>query len=221
MMAISDSIIFTCPYKDFDPQEDPDEVGDLRILLEIIGSIQMILADNGFWTRGGISIGSLCLNTKKNIIVGDAFIKAMELEKTSKFPRVVVDNELVKAFHFQSIRHMIESINKFKNPSEIKLIPGDIIFDYKKHQGYFSDAEELVKDRPMFVDFGSALVHQRDSKMSPKIANHLRKDISAKIEHFEKYRWLAKYLSLKARRFYDRERIQVLQDFANEFENII
>jgi len=47
----------------------------------------------GILFRGGVSIGRLVHNDK--IIAGEALIKAVELEKSTKFPRIEIDSDII------------------------------------------------------------------------------------------------------------------------------
>ena len=62
--------------------------GGLHRLLTVVAAYQMEMSLGGRFTRGGIARGQLYAD--HSFITGEALVRAVNLEKTAKFPRVVV-----------------------------------------------------------------------------------------------------------------------------------
>jgi len=59
-----------------------------------IATYQILLMEKGFFSRGGISMGSFFSN--ENMIFSGALVTSVELEKKAIYPRVLISNELLK-----------------------------------------------------------------------------------------------------------------------------
>jgi|GEM_PF-4593847 len=68
----------------------------LSSILRACTKIQVGLLENGFLSRGALTVGSL--RQHRGTIVGPAFSKAVRLEKHTKLPVIVLSNEVVKEY---------------------------------------------------------------------------------------------------------------------------
>ncbi|MCD4729940.1 MAG: hypothetical protein K8R74_05035 [Bacteroidales bacterium] len=59
-----------------------------------IATYQILLMEKGFFSRGGISMGSFFSN--ENMIFSGVLVTSVELEKKAIYPRVLISNELLK-----------------------------------------------------------------------------------------------------------------------------
>lgn len=195
IITISDSIILNY---ELNGNTDIDIKG-LRTLLLGIAVTQHNLACDGIWTRGGVSCGEMLFTPEESIVVGDAFIKAVSLEKLAGSPRVILDTGIIKLFGFSSIREFILTINRkidTRDPNQ------EVIFDYKLHSDRGVD---LVRDCPLFVDFGQQIYNlDIRNKHSPLgTITNVCKDITGHNSHYPKYEWLCRYFLAKLEHFKD------------------
>lgn len=88
---LSDSIILSV--KDF---ADEDDMFDLKLflLLQYLAHFQSEMFGMNLPLRGGIAVGQFYF--KDNIMVGDALVKAVGLEKCANFPRILFDDQICK-----------------------------------------------------------------------------------------------------------------------------
>lgn len=78
--------------------------------------------------RGGVAYGRMFFDPRNPLIAGDTFVKAVELEKLAKFPRFILDNQLVKLFNFETTSEFINKINCFPSKAEFKM-KGPVLFN--------------------------------------------------------------------------------------------
>ncbi|WP_413942710.1 hypothetical protein [Bdellovibrio sp. HCB-162] len=78
-------------------------------LISTISELQYRLATHAsVWTRGALSIGDLCIDSQKNVLVGPAFVQAYELERLANYPRVIIDPRVIKEFSMTSDKFVEE-----------------------------------------------------------------------------------------------------------------
>lgn len=95
--VFSDLIIVSYPVKN-----EVSVLNNLHKLLHSIYFVQEHLAENSILIRGGITCGKLY--HKGDICIGPALLRAYELEaKVAKFPRVVIDPNLIEQERFAGI----------------------------------------------------------------------------------------------------------------------
>ena len=180
-MLLSDSIILTVPFG-----EDYDEnINNLRQLCIAILSIQRKLVKHDIWMRGGISYGDTFFNESTNQIVGSGYIDAYLLEeKMAKYPRVILDNKIIKALKCKNSTRLIEKINNYNKdyPSHF----GNVLYDWSNA---YNLNVSLEKDIPLFIDY-----IPNDKKTILKIKQLIEKNTSQNIAVYDKFKWVAKYL---------------------------
>ncbi|RON26605.1 hypothetical protein [Pseudomonas lini] len=178
--TISDSIILSV-------KANADEIlKDLFNICVIVGRIQHELALNGYYMRGGISVGKMIHNSKKNLIVGPAYIQAYLLESESCIvPRVVIGEEVLK-FYGKDYDQMSAILNS--DPTHF-YYQGNLINRYPSgHPLWVSDPE-------IFVDYASTFIGREKAGFRGtirKFMEHIEQALHRGVA-FEKYRWLAHY----------------------------
>lgn len=175
-ILISDSIIFSVPFGD----NNQVATNNLRQLVISIYSLQRKLAKNNIWVRGAVSCGQSHFDEKRNQIIGDAYIKAYELEQSSaKYPRVVLDCQIIEELGYGCSADLIQAINLCN--SDNPLYAGKVgLFDWQ--------GKVLDKDFPFFIDYLNYLPVE-DKKV---IADHILRN--ARNSHlYLKFKWVADY----------------------------
>lgn len=192
-LAVSDSIIMAI-------EMNPNSIAESRVAAKLLMQHALILqdrlSDQGIWTRGGIAYGNLEFQPEINIILGEAFIRAVELEKLAKFPRIIVDTGVVEALGYGNVRDMVESMNRVV-PMSIngQKFTNDVLFNVNNHD---FRVRTIVADRPLFLDWGDYCAQfSLEVNRKPMCLSYLAKDILGKIEHYEKYNWMNTYLYFK------------------------
>ncbi|EJL6271823.1 hypothetical protein [Vibrio cholerae] len=177
---ISDSIILSVK------AERDDVLKDLFNICVIVGRLQHELALNGYYMRGGISVGKMFHNQKKNMIVGPAYITAYLLEsKKCIVPRVVIGED-VNQFYRKSYEQMKETLNSEFTQFYYK---GNLINSFP------SEHPLWVGNPEVFVDYASTFIGREKAgfkgtvkRFLEHIENALHKGVA-----IEKYIWLAQY----------------------------
>jgi len=168
-LLLSDTILLTYP-----TQELPTFVEFQEIALAI-ARVQYALALKGIWTRGALTRGKIHLDTKNNVVVGPALVKAYLLEKEALFPRVIVDPAILYQYDI-SREEFITKIN-----------------DHNTHDWKTNIIDTLNKDEPMYIHYLGGL-NERRRPDCDSFYEHLRRAIYQSQTHYDKYRWLANYL---------------------------
>lgn len=180
-IVISDSIILTVPFGD----TESENTHNLRQLCIAILSIQRKLVNNDIWIRGGISYGDTSFNESRNQIVGSAYIDAYLLEeKMAKYPRVILDNKIIKELKCKNSSCLINKINKHNQNNPLHL--GNVLYDW--NNSYNLDVM-LEKDIPLFIDY-----MQLERKSMLKVIQFIEKNTQQNLELYNKFKWVSKYL---------------------------
>jgi hypothetical protein len=171
---------------------------DIITFLFYISTFQNLLIEKGFFTRGGISIGSFY--SDENMIFSGALVESVELEKKAIYPRVLVSQSLINLITgfpdkssstFKEILTFDEAGNVFVNnlnvdkamsvltAESLERIFLDNPSSFKKLQDKIVNVEEFQKNES--IEF------QQIAKT--KILNNLK--LYQQQSHiFEKYLWL-------------------------------
>ena len=101
--SVSDAIVRVVV---FDPEPNPDigfrpNTDALFYEVEDLLLAQVSLIEKGILVRGGVTIGHVCIDRESNgPIFGPGMVRAFEIEdEETVFPRIVIDEELLKEFH--------------------------------------------------------------------------------------------------------------------------
>lgn len=181
-MIVSDSIILTLEIEGNNPT-----LYELANFFLACGQFQYFLGKSGFWLRGGISVGSLNVDYQQKQVVGPALIRAINLEKkVARFPRIVVDSEVMATAGITHSVDFRDKINKLYSEENQRAL-----FEWR---GYMDDWGEanIPKDVPFFIDFMRSPVGEDENIL--EIAESVASGLRGSIEHYEKYRWLADYI---------------------------
>lgn len=178
--TISDSIILSV-------KAEPDEIlKDLFNVCVIVGRLQHELALNGYYMRGGISVGKMVHDSKRNLIVGPAYIQAYLLEsKKCIVPRVIIGEEVVE-FYGKDFDQMKETLN---NEFTHFYYQGNLINRHPNNNPLWVGNSEI------FVDFASTFIGRERSGFRGivrRFLQHIEKALNDGVA-VEKYEWLARY----------------------------
>jgi len=135
--------------------------------------VQLELAAAGFFTRGGLAHGELLWKT--NFVVGEPLFAAVELEKSARYPRVLMAGDV--------IRKALEHAGEWTNISDA---PQGEAFWRGPDDAVFLNYLDLLKDDWLTTEQKTVLLqNQRDHLAAQLHGNHG--------EAREKLLWLASY----------------------------
>lgn len=192
--TISDAIVLSCSEQSLD-----DETGEqskvLQILscLESLADLQAALAALGVLARGGFSIGRL--HHSRSLTIGEGLIKAYELEsKVAKFPRIVVDDEVMKILLSEDVPTSVLGVRS--------RIANHIAVD---------------RDGRFFIDFlcfkgiGGGLVYPQEEleQIAETVQNRIEDATQPSV--LEKLEWMKEYVNSASESFTDEGARRYLQ----------
>lgn len=183
---MSDSIVLSCRDSDIN-----EELRNLVFLLKLSGAIQGILAEKGFWLRGGVSSGRLFTN--EEFITGEALISAYELEsKNAISPRIIVHPKIVA--NLGGTTSFIDLVNSYKVKTENEGSDFKIV----KNSNYIDG--NYAMDEFVFIDFLEMyLLNEKNSKGLINISKALESDFyHSNPEIMRKKIWLRNYIKKKS-----------------------
>lgn len=192
-ITISDSIVLTIPQ---DCQNKMNNTNNLRQLCIAVGEIQSKLARSNIWVRGAISSGDAYFNSKRNQIVGPAYISAYNLENSiAKYPRVIIDSKIVSQLGFHNATEFIKTINTINNRNSRFISWGTtVLFCWEDQIGY--PRTLIPRDVPLFIDYLCPIVERGGDDLLAVIQN-IENNIYRDTRLYEKYRWVADYLKMR------------------------
>ena len=127
----------------------------------------------------------------KNSVVGEAYINAYLLEERQAiFPRVILDNKIIKKVNKSSAQCLIDEIN-FKNHQE-RRFPNwqtDILFNWEEKKKLINS---LSQDTALFVDYLSPIIY--DIGQLKILIKNIEKNIYSDNNIYSKFRWVLNYL---------------------------
>jgi hypothetical protein len=155
---------------------------NLSELIFVIGKIQYQLFLKGILLRGAISFGKLYFNKPSNIIVGPGLIKAYKLESTAKYPRVIIDRQIIPEL-FDSTLAFVDYLNRHYND----------LYGEKEEKIKF---DNTLKDGKPYINFMRKVVRYGSTYQLKNIQNIIALFSSNYFqnEYFEKYNWLLEEL---------------------------
>ena len=186
-IIISDSVILSVPIGETIQQQ----IENLRHLCVAVGKIQFALALKNIWLRGAISSGKAYFNPIENQVVGPAYIGAYLLETSqAKYPRVILDNKIIKELKADSAQDLIEKINNKKEGGlQFSNWSKDILFEWQ-HNDYLK--KKLKKDVPLFIDYLHPVFDNQTD--FGKIISNIEKSMYSGNDVYSKFRWVTDYL---------------------------
>lgn len=185
-IVISDSVILTVP-------TDADQSNNINILRQLCIAIQKIqfkLAEMNIWLKGGVSSGKAYFNPDDSQVVGPAYINAYLLEESlALYPRVVLDNNLIKELKLESAQELIDKVNNANSSSEYNALERNVLFQWMSSGIHKSS---LNKDVALFVDY-LVYAFENESKLKLIIKN-IKNTIYLENGIYSKFRWVTDYL---------------------------
>lgn len=187
-IAVSDTIIFAVPVKAI----NNNEVDTLREICLAAGRIQYGMARNHLWLRGGIARGPCWVDEEKNLVVGPAYLRAYHLEdKVARYPRIILDTEIINALEFKTKTDFIEALNKLPQELIHANWETDCLFNWRRTQ--VDMCGPLEEDFPLFVDYLSPLKLAGNEDATKIVIQNVEHDLYSNVD-YEKMRWMVKYL---------------------------
>jgi len=190
---MSDSIIFSIT-----PKSKPDKLECLRALCAAVSHLQFYLSLESIWSRGGLTYGKIAFHENR-FVVGPALVTAVELEKISKFPRVILDPRILRDFGWNR-----EQFLKHLHPTERP----DVVGIQWVYEANVDDSDHFTDF--LFLNFGVHLLQNQFRyavQSAEKVASNLRAGIYGSPIHLAKYQWMLSYflklqLDEKSRKFF-------------------
>ncbi len=174
---VSDSIILSLPV-----QDESRVLEKIQKMCVAVAQIQKNLAHSNIWTRGAISVGNLArLN---QVMIGDAFIRAYEMEKRhAVWPRVIIDPGIIQ--FFRSRTDFIAQTNKHP----FKDWKGSLIFEHQ------TEIHSPLEEDFLFVDYLMPfLCDDTQGENFQIILDNLRSNLCSDPQYFPKHLQIANYL---------------------------
>ncbi len=176
-LIISDSIILIAP----------DTNDSFKHMLDAIRVLQVMLATQGIWIRGGISFGEVFYDDEKNAIIGKGYIKAYLLEQEAIYPRIIIDPSILAKMNVNR-QEFYDKYNRdtLNRPLDIKAI----------HEYNFQSQKRYTSDDAIFICYASALIISSIQENNLAINNiflNIKKNLYGEQKHYHKYLWLKKY----------------------------
>ncbi|WP_421353344.1 hypothetical protein [Aeromonas veronii] len=167
----SDNILLAAPWY---TNEGENEFG---LIVEAIQRYQLAMALNGYFIRGGLSVGKLFIDD--SMIYGKALLDAYNLEsKIASDPKVVISDEAFEIFKTHT--------RYYANP-EYSPQNSDIVVDADK-RGFINYLQALILEDNdgEVIDPGMLILHKE------KILEALNNNIT-NVKVWYKYHWLCDY----------------------------
>jgi hypothetical protein len=169
----SDNLAIGSPIKPGLGQGEPE----LVTFLHVIGTAQLTLALEGFFTRGGLTLGHLFMD--ENISFGPALVEAVSIERSARYPRVLLGTtamELVREhLGFYGNQPEVAPHNTYLWVDQ----HGDVFVNYLNAIGNYV-GEEMREAKE--------LVDTHRNQVAENLASHRDEP-----HVWQKYAWLATY----------------------------
>ncbi|MCB4764098.1 MAG: hypothetical protein LGB78_09435 [Sulfurovum sp.] len=151
-----------------------------KLLCTAIQQLQITLARDDIWLRGAITRGKTYVDKENNQIIGEAYIKAYELEQSHAiYPRVIIDTNIIDVLGLDSIEEFINQMNVDDNQT---------IFPLSNE--LTTNTNEILENVPFFINYFDI----KDNKSMTQIYNNIQKNILNDISIYKKFSWLNKYM---------------------------
>ena len=184
MKIFTDNMIIGFPIKNISYDSGEPEIG---IILQLLIRFQVNLLMEGLFVRGGIAKGKHYMD--KNIVIGDALLQAINIEKNKKQPTIKLSDEVKELVH-QQINYYHR--DRKKSPQNYYFLKDN---DGTYFINYLSEAFAIFPDGPIFFE----VIKKHKYEIEKNLHIVKNQNIS------EKYEWLAGYHNF------------ILKENANEF----
>ena len=173
MKTFTDNVVVGFPIRKPKWDYGEPELGDL---LWLISRLQMSLAIEGFFVRGGIAYGKCYMDD--HIVFGTAFVEAVQLDKSNGAPRIVFSKSARKAMkeHIKCYSGLV-----YQTPHYHELLKDA---DGEYFVNYLAESLIAFPDGPIFFDLIDA--HKREVEKGLT-------EYRGKTDVFAKYEWAARY----------------------------
>lgn len=166
-----------------------DSLDDLRLLLMCVSYTQQKLAEEGIWTRGGLSFDEVFVDNERKIIAGKGFVRAYLIEQSAVYPRVIIEPSILK--HLQLVREQFIYFMNYNKEAD-NWTEGDAKL---LHDNIGDSRTRYVPSDAMFVSYArhtilKSYLHQEEPIPLNTLYDHLRKAIYGDQKHYAKYVWL-------------------------------
>lgn len=170
-LLISDSIILITP----------DSLTGLKDMIHAVRRIQSALLWRKILLRGAVSFGEVYFSEERNIIVGKGYIKAYLLEKEAKFPRVMIDPEIIRKIGPDRVG-FLNTLHHNPYPQ----IDDQLIY----RRSDFS----MIADDCIFIHYANKTVKAREiNRNIAKVYENISDNLYADQSLYLKYVWLRDY----------------------------
>lgn len=170
-MMFSDSIVIFV-YDKIDTDYYSSHIKGLRQLIYCVKQLQSVCAEKDVWLRGAISLGDIYFTD--NNVAGEGLVKAIELEKSVVFPRVILDPRIARDVYNFSNDDLIREIDKH---AKDKMKQGMI----KEFEGH------------LMINYLDGLEDESLKEIQVRIKKHIQnQDADAQVRC--KFYWVAEYL---------------------------
>lgn len=162
------------------PVKSAEGIGEFLLAIDEIGRQQLRFALEGYFIRGGWSIGNLAMD--ENIVWGFSLIEAHNLEsRIAKYPRIVFSETMkqVIASHLQRYGNDLSYLRESPQYNQLLYSSGEIFVNY---------LNELIID----VDYMSTIDWESLEKHKLLIEKRLGENVNCH-RILRKYIWLAAY----------------------------
>lgn len=163
-----------------------DEEGVIGTIIVGAMWLQYLLAIDGFFTRGGFTVGQQFMDRRVNF--GPALVRAVELERSAVYPRIILDDAATKVV----MDHAADYVAGADNPFEAELMVDDQDVTFINYLGVANEADDVTEA----VD----LLERHRSAVTAKLGRY-----GSTGPIGEKYAWSADYHNAFCRTF-DRRR---------------
>jgi hypothetical protein len=161
LKMFSDNIVLALPWFSHDGESE------FGFILSALSEYQLSMALNGFFVRGGLSVGNLFVN--ENMIYGNALLEAYELEsKQANDPKIILSDDVLR---------VLRSHTQFYSNPEHSPQNSDVIIDtdgkgfinyldqliYEDGEGFCIDRERLVLHKIKIIE--AVELHRENPKI--------------------------------------------------------
>lgn len=172
MKTFTDNVVVGYPISKPEWNYGEPELGDL---LWLISKLQMSLAREGFFVRGGIAYGECYID--EHIVFGKAFLEALKLDQSSGAPRIVFSKSAKEA-----IEEHIKCYGSVKQTPHYHDLLKDADGEY--FVNYLAESLIAFPDGEIFFDLIDAHKREVEKRLT---------EYRGKTDVFAKYEWAASY----------------------------
>ncbi|NUW72306.1 hypothetical protein HOP38_07240 [Vibrio mediterranei] len=171
MKVFSDNIVLALPWF------SPDGESEFGFILMALREYQLSMALNGYFVRGGISVGKLFVDD--NMIYGKALLDAYALEsKFANDPKIILSDEVLE---------IVRSHTQFYASPKHSPQNSDVVID-ADGKGFISYLDELIEEHSDGYRINAELLLLHKQKVIEAVELHR---MNTKVWY--KYHWLCDY----------------------------